>query len=379
MLALKQMPFKYINLKAVETFIGKYAPVNSFVFSKVLEEVLVGLNEGYVYWSGKGTRLKSDPLTISDALVGVSDKLLQNNLNRSGFKPWEFFHALDFDLVQTSTQDSGSSTEVKAYFHHTQFSRTEHERRVVLHIIHNTFSGTQWTISVPLQMLMLGFPSIPDAHIGYTHSICLLDAKGKPLEKEYRYIGISKRSWLERMAEHFNEIQSGSNKTFHRAWREYAGNNHVQLGSELIVVNHTFDQIMAWEEWAVDQEMAKGTSLNMIPGGFKGIKFLHEHRLLQPHEKLTLEARETAISEYQLKNPRLGIPNLLISALWKNEDYARSVICGAENRLSPDQVRDIRKLAANGLPTEKIVELVGALNVRQVERVLAGNTYSRIH
>jgi hypothetical protein len=34
-----------------------------------------------------------------------------------------------------------------------------------------------------------------------------------------------------------------------------------------------------WEEDQVDIHMAAGNSLNMIPGGFKGNRFLHEHRL----------------------------------------------------------------------------------------------------
>jgi hypothetical protein len=118
------------------------------------------------------------------------------------------------------------------------------------------------------------------------------------------------------MGEHFNEIRSGSNKTFHRAWREYAGRNDVMLSSELITTNHTFKQIMDWEEWAVDEQMKAGTSLNMIPGGFKGMKFLHEHRLTDK-PVVSLKQRNKAIQKYQALHPRAGIPNLIISELWK--------------------------------------------------------------
>ena len=39
------------------------------------------------------------------------------------------------------------------------------------------------------------------------------------------------------------------------------------LGSELAVLNHSYEGIMAWEEEQVDIHMAAGRSLNMIPGG----------------------------------------------------------------------------------------------------------------
>jgi hypothetical protein len=179
------------------------------------------------------------------------------------------------------------------------------------------------------------------------------------------------------MSEHFREVQSGSNKTFHSAWRQYAGNNNVHLTSELIIANHTFNEIMAWEEWAVDQQMAAGTSLNMIPGGFKGMKFLHEHRITNL-PRVTIEERDDAVKRYQALNPRAGIPNLLISQLWNDPEYAENVICGGEGRLTADQVRRIRGLSDVGTPIERITELVNARNQLQVERVLKGVTYSRI-
>lgn len=88
---LLKKPFKYINPKAVDTLLGKYSPVSSFVFSKVLDDVLCGLNEGYAYWSSKGMRQKIDSSIVSEALVGSSDKLLKNNLSRSGLNAWDFF------------------------------------------------------------------------------------------------------------------------------------------------------------------------------------------------------------------------------------------------------------------------------------------------
>ena len=144
----------------------------------------------------------------------------------------------------------------------------------------------------PVQVVMKGYPLIHDNHYGYSHSIMLWDQKENQKGKQYYYIGITKRNWLKRMAEHFNEIRKGSNKTFHKVWREYAGRNDILLSSELITLNHTFNQIMDWEEWTVDEQMSAGTSLNMIPGGFKGMKYLHKYRLTNQQVVTLNEQRE---------------------------------------------------------------------------------------
>jgi hypothetical protein len=78
------------------------------------------------------------------------------------------------------------------------------------------------------------------------------------------------------------------------------------------------------------------------------------------------------------KNPRKGLPAPWLVEKWKDPAYAESIICGADGRLKPDQVRAIRHLSATGLEPEVIVGKVGALNLPQVSRVLTGETYSRI-
>lgn len=60
---------------------------------------------------------------------------------------------------------------------------------------------------------------------------------------------------------------------------------------------------MDWEETMVDKYMESGISLNMIPRGFKGMKFLHKHRLLKS-DKVTLAERDAAMLDYQRHHPR---------------------------------------------------------------------------
>jgi hypothetical protein len=224
---------------------------------------------------------------------------------------------------------------------------------------------------------MKGYPKIKNQHFGYCHKIALLNEDGS-FEKEYVYVGVTGRNWLQRMNEHFNQIKSGSNNLFHQTWREFIGKKNVMLSSELVVGDHSFEQIMSWEEDFVDRYTESGVSLNMIPGGFKGMRFLHKHRLINS-DRVSIKERDAALIEYQRLHPRAGIPNLLISELWKDDEYAARIICGPEGRLSVQQVLEVRKLNSMGIPLEKIVELVNALNIQQVQRVVSGETYSRIH
>lgn len=373
------MKFKYVNPKAVEEVMGKYAPIDAYRLSCLIDEALNNTNQGYIQTTA-GRRYRSTP-QVSGPLSGVVDRMLADNIHRAGRPAWSLYGGLDFDLVLQYRNLPGDAqptllTRVAPYFDQARYSRPIGQRRVVLHVDFHVLDGTEWSISFPVQIVMKGYPKIADAHVGYSHSITLVQDDGS-LGTQHYYIGISKRNWLQRMAEHFREIRNGSNKTFHAAWRQYVGTKKARLHSELIVTNHTYKQIMDWEEDQVDLQMELSTSLNMIPGGFKGVKFLHEHRLLASMN-VTLEEREKAIALHEVINPRAGIPNLLVSALWKDPDYAALVICGAEGRLSQDQVREIRALAAQGMAHETIMARVGARNILQVRRVAEGATYARI-
>lgn len=372
----KKHNYKYINPDSVKRIVGKWTPISIWNFSYLLECFIAAMTEtGISIMNPKGS-YKTDIVGVPEALIGVGDKLLKSNINYKHGQ-WNFFNDLDFDIVHTCIKEQPVETIVKPYFSFEEFKRNKDESRVVVHATVAEFEGTPWTISFPLQYIMKGFPKIKDQHFGYSHKIALQDDNGN-FDKEYIYIGVTKRNWLKRMSEHFNEIKSGSNKLFHKTWREFTGNNRVMLSSELIVGDHTFEQIMAWEETMVDKYMDDKLSLNMIPGGFKGMKYLHKHRLLNK-EKVTIGERDIAVLEFQKIHPRSGIANLLISELWKSDDYAKKIICGADDRLSVEQVLRIRELSTIGMPIEKIAESVNALNIQQVKRVVKGKTYSRIH
>ncbi len=285
---------------------------------------------------------------------------------------------IDADVVfQYDACSKKTDITFKTYFQHPGFERPPDQQRVVLHVLVTEIDGLKRSVSLPLQALMVGWGDVAEGHQGYGHSISFFDEEGSDVEQWY-YAGITSRNWLERMEEHLHEIRSGSNKRFHAAWRTYAGNSRVLLGSELVVLNHSYEGIMAWEEEQVDIHMAAGRSLNMIPGGFKGLRFLHEHRLTAG-VNISLEEREQAILEYVRQGGvRPRVPNLLLAELWRDDQFYLKVLAGRDDVLVPAQVIAIRQLAAGGKDIQQICEAVGARNFNQVRRVLAGKTYTRV-
>jgi hypothetical protein len=106
---------------------------------------------------------------------------------------------------------------------------------------------------------------------------------------------------------------------------------------------------MDWEEEQVDIHMAAGNSLNMIPGGFKGLRFLHEHHLT-PRLNVTLEERDAAIAEYakaeyESRGGRIaGVPNLL------DDEFYLKVLVSRSDVLTPAQVVLSASLQPKGRP-----------------------------
>lgn len=326
--------------------------------------------------------LKGAEKSFKPEVGSIPYRLLEDNKRQDKIPSKCDLLAIDADIVffyDAATKET--DIQFKAYFDNPGFERPPEQHRVVLHIYIKESNNLQHSISVPLQVLMVGWGDVTEGSQGYCHSITFLDEE-RELEQWF-YIGITTRNWLQRMEEHLREVKSGSNKRFHAAWRAYAGDAQVVLGSELIVLNHTYNDIMNWEEEQVDIHMTSRNSLNMIPGGFKGLRFLHEHRLTSRVD-VTLEERDAAITKYvkgkytKPRSGRAGVPNLLLSTLWLDDNYYLKVLASRNDVLTPGQVVAIRQLANVGKNEDQIMKIVGARNVKQVKRVLAGKTYKRI-
>ena len=142
------------------------------------------------------------------------------------------------------------------------------------------------------------------------------------------------------------------------------------------------DAAMDTEEYLVDKYSLSSKhpfGLNMIPGGREGIRVLHELSPVINGSLIETDAREEILDDYMRHHPQFGIRKPGVAEKWNDPAYAEAVICGRENRLSPDQVREIRYLAAmGGVDSNQIPAQTGALNDAQVRRVIAGRTYARI-
>lgn len=256
-----------------------------------------------------------------------------------------------------------------------------------VHTVQKYGEHLHWKTIIPLQFLLKGWGDANSGHQCYVHSISPNPTPAESLGDvrdrvegdlgEYYYVGITGRNWLLRLSEHIGEMHRGSRKRFHAAWRESLELTDVLFVSILSDVNLSFEDAMAWEEKYVDEYASDMWGLNMIPGGFKGLRELHKLGIIG-RERITLEERESAIAEFLRQNPRKGVPNPFMAELWKDDDHYLKVNESHPKRLSVPQVRAIRKLSEEGQSVEQITEAVGAWNEIQVKGVISGRNYKRV-
>ena len=247
-------------------------------------------------------------------------------------------------------------------------------------------------LNAPLRILLRGSKDLEGTYTVYFHALSTHE------DEEFIYYGLTRRGWQIRFGEHWREQNYQTRRLFPLKIRDLVGcDTGVHIGPQLSGITSslcsngmTQNHAMAAEEYLVDKYSLNSkhpNGLNMIPGGYAGIKALHKLRgkdgapLVSENQKnqfMSTEQREKILDGYLLQNPRVGIPNPGAAEKWKDDAYAEAVICGPENRLNPDQVRETRYLSATGLEPEVILQKVGALNLRQVEGVLSGKHYSRI-
>lgn len=328
-----------------------------------------------------------DELDNSKEHQDVVRKLTNKNQITQGKAPWDRF--LDYDIEVCFDMDFQAKTSrwrIQDYYAFPESARSGSDRKIngMFSLIYG--DGTRWTFKIPLQYLLKGWGDANKGHQFYVHCIKLsgitdmfdevIKTDSKVVEKCYS--GITKRNWLKRLEEHLREVRQGGHKLFHRAWREATDGKDVVYHSYLQMVNLSYGEVMEWEERYVDAHTLSPKGLNMIPGGFEGLKHLFKHRITERVD-IDLEERDRAIAEYVRQNPLRGIPNPFMSELWKDDDYYLKVISSREDRLKPDQVRRIRDLDQSGFSVAEITKNVDALNEKQVEKVLANITYTRVH
>jgi len=280
------------------------------------------------------------------------------------------------------------------------------------------------TISAPASYLVNQPRNVAGQYIIYLHELCNLNRVGEidaslltpgtiwqiegasksdldGWDDTLTYIGLTKQGWQKRFSQHLSKARFGSPLLFHQALREnYVGARII--GHRVLTLCETEKEAMDLEEMFVngiaredfsgsppvevnfnrhgdDSSWVFGTlypkGLNMIPGGYAGLKVLHKMGVMKDNQPFNVDQRDNLLIE-GLK--RGGQANPLLAAHWNDEDYATKVICGPEGRLQPPQIQEARTLGLLGRETSEITDIVGAKNERQIKSLLEGSTYSRI-
>ena len=219
-------------------------------------------------------------------------------------------------------------------------------------------------VNVPLNAMLKGSDGLSGLHSVYVHEV-------KVGETWLQYVGVTKRPWAERLAQHSASACAGSNLSFHRALRSMQGR---QTRTFVLLAGVSFDAAMEIEERFVGAFTLYPKGLNMIPGGFAGIRYLGA----MGFPTKTVRERDCALERIVERTSIAGRPNPLCAARWTtDQEFVNSVICGHSGRLTADQVRNIRMLDIAGYAIDRIAGQV-ADTARRVAMVLDGKTYARV-
>jgi hypothetical protein len=210
------------------------------------------------------------------------------------------------------------------------------------------------------------------------------------------YVGITRRTWLERYRQHCNDMRRGSNLLFHRALRGefcHIGNlEHIVERAGL-----TEKQALEIEEKEVEKRSLHSLhpgGLNMIPGGYAGFKCVHNfasrtgYKLDEELSADTLEAVLVDVQRHSLKKhfktTDMKRVNDEIARLWREDIHFRiNATTNHQNRFSYQQIKAARIWEASGWSNEKILESLHKIDTKkigmdQLERLLKGETYASI-
>jgi hypothetical protein len=118
--------------------------------------------------------------------------------------------------------------------------------------------------------------------------------------------------------------------------------------------------------------LARG--LNMIPGGYAGLKYLHSLGL----RKTTAWDKDIVVERLPRLETIDGRPNPLCAARWQtDQNFVNKVICGHGARLTVEHVREARLMSDKGLTGFAIAASL-CRSEDQIMRLLRGKTYTRV-
>lgn len=198
-------------------------------------------------------------------------------------------------------------------------------------------------LSVPAHLLLSPTHSPTGAYVLYQHIFG--NGSSYPNDGHF-YVGVTKRSWQRRWAEHRRAIEVGSDLLFHRRFREEKAEGRITyVHHKVMGITNDVESLYAAEEFLVEGHWEDERRLNMIPGGKSGLRYLRENGLLKRRSAPMPDDREQIINGWLREHPLRGLPAPWIAKKWRDNAWAVAQICGRDDRLSVEQVRAIRELA----------------------------------
>jgi hypothetical protein len=229
--------------------------------------------------------------------------------------------------------------------------------------------------SAPAQFLIAPTTSPQNDYVLYQHIFG--EGSSYPVDGFF-YVGVTTRSWQKRWMEHRRAMEKGSPLLFHRKLGEELGAGRVTyIHHKIMAITDDLEKLYATEEWLVKVHWADARRLNMIPGGKSGLKYLRENGMLAERTVPLPDERDRLVETWLRDHPRKGLPAPWVAEKWKDDEWAVAQICGRHDRLSVEQIRAIRELA-RAYSASVIADRIGARNAEQVQRVIDGETYSRV-
>lgn len=191
------------------------------------------------------------------------------------------------------------------------------------------------------------------------------------------YVGITKRRWQSRWAEHLRAVEKGSNLHFHRKFREERDAGRITyIHHKVMAITDDLDKLYNAEKFLIEGHWDDERRLNMIPGGKAGLRYLREYSILKEGEIATPDERDGVVDAWLTGHRGESLPPITITDRWQDETWAAAQVCSRSDRLSIDQITAIRDLATSHC-LQEIAERTGG-RVDQIQGIISGKTYSRV-
>ncbi|WP_342654972.1 hypothetical protein [Pseudomonas sp. F3-2] len=228
--------------------------------------------------------------------------------------------------------------------------------------------------TIPAHYLLLPQQWPDKAYALYQH---IFGEGGSYPDDGFFYVGITKRRWLSRWAEHMRAVDKGSQLRFHKKFREERDAGKITyIHHKVMAITDDLEALYSTEKFVIDGHWNDERRLNMIPGGKAGLRYLREHSILAKGEIALPDDRERALGDWLDRHSGQALPSMTLAEKWQDDVWAAAQICSRSDRLSLEQVAAIHDLSSAHEP-EEISDRTGA-TILQIRDILSGKTYTRV-